>query len=114
MTSSLDTTLVNKSSIALDQFLEEEGIVATLRQRIANLEEFRDLYLELSSSSTSSLPISSPTSLEATIDEQTQTIFSLERQIQELNGCQMVLESEIFLHTHVKKREKGCRFRNKF
>lgn len=76
----------------LDSFLEQEGVLGQLRQRIANLEQFRELYL---SKETSSATTPATHTKNDTQDEQAQTILTLERQIQELNGCQSVLESEL-------------------
>lgn len=87
----------------LDDFLEEEGIVSALRQRVSNLERFRAQYLELSQRPAETGPDAQlqaeleqiEAQSQATIDEQAQTIFKLERQILEINGCQSVLESEV-------------------
>lgn len=87
----------------LDDFLEKEGIVSALRQRVSNLERFRAQYLELSQRPAETGPDTQlqaeleqiEAQSQATIDEQAQTILKLERQILEINGCQSVLESEV-------------------
>lgn len=75
------------STCLLDDFLEKEGIVAILRQRVNHLEQFRTEYLQ---NSPAAAPADSTNSA-----EQATTIITLEKKIQELEGCQSILESEL-------------------
>lgn len=92
-----DTTQTSSSEYLspLEKLLDEGGIVATLRKRIANLEEFRDRYLDISSPSLNTHQGNNDPELSQKLSEQAQLITSLESQLKELHGCQSILESEI-------------------
>jgi len=80
----------SEPSDTLDGLLAQEGMIALLRGRIRNLEQFKALYFELKQ--TEQLPILNQAPKNV---DQSELVATLKRQIAELESCQIILDSEL-------------------